>query len=87
MRYPAIGATTSFDYDKVNSRIVVDYDDDVKSALYRDGEYVEDGVTITRGMMTISTQRLIPAATYTILLVREDVEQREITFTIKGLKQ
>ena len=87
MRYPAIGATTSFDYDKVNSRIVVDYDDDVKSALYRDGEYVEDGVTITRGMMTISTQRLIPAATYTILLVREGVEQREITFTIKGLKK
>ena len=85
MKYPTIGSTTSFDYDKVCNTIVVDYDDDVKSALYLDGRYIEDGVTITKGMMTISTQRLLPGSTYTILLVREGVEQRELTFTIKAL--
>ena len=87
LKYAPIGETTSFDYDKVSGTIIVDYDDDVKSALYLDGQYVDDGVAITTGKMTISTQRLIPARTYTILLVREGVEQREITFTIKGLKQ
>lgn len=85
MKYPSIGETTSFDYDKVSGTIIVDYDDDVKSALYLDGQYVDDGVTITTGKMTISTPR--PAKSYTILLVREGVEQREITFTIKGLKK
>lgn len=85
MKYPTIGSTTSFDYDKVRNIIVIDYDDDVKSALYLDGQYVEDGVTITTGMMSISTQRLLPGSTYTILLVREGVEQRELTFTIKAL--
>ena len=87
LKYAPIGETTSFDYDKVSGTIIVDYDDDVKSALYLDDQYVDDGVAITTGKMTISTQRLIPAKTYTILLVREGVEQREITFTIKGLKQ
>ena len=85
MKYPTIGSTTSFDYDKVRNTVVIDYDDDVKSALYLDGQYVEDGVTITTGMMSISTQRLLPGSTYTILLVREGVEQRELTFTIKAL--
>lgn len=85
MKYPTIGSTTSFDYDKVRNTIIVDYDDDVKSALYLNGQYVEDGVTITKGKMTIATQRLMPGSTYTILLVREGVEQRELTFTIKAL--
>jgi hypothetical protein len=87
LKYAPIGETTSFDYDKVSGTIIVDYDDDVKSALYSDGQYVDDGVTITTGMMTISTLRLDSTKSYTILLVRESVEQREITFTIKGLKQ
>jgi hypothetical protein len=69
----------------VRNTIIVDYDDDVKSALYLNGQYVEDGVTITKGKMTIATQRLMPGSTYTILLVREGVEQRELTFTIKAL--
>jgi hypothetical protein len=85
MRYASIGATTSFDYDKLSQTIVVDYDDDVKSALYCNGSYIEDGVEIVRGKMTINTMRLTPQATYTVLLVREGVEERRFTFTIKSL--
>ena len=86
MRYAPIGKTTSFDYDKPSQIIVVDYDDDVKSALYQDGSYVEDGVEIVRGKMTINTARLAPGYTYTVLLVRKGVEERTFTFTIKPLK-
>lgn len=86
MRYSPIGATTSFDYDKPSQTIVVDYDDDVKSALYQDGSYVEDGVEIVRGKMTINAARLAPGSTYTVLLVRKDVEERTFTFTIKQLE-
>ena len=86
MRYAPIGATTSFDYDKPSQIIVVDYDDDVKSALYQDGNYVEDGVEIVRGKMTINAARLAPGFTYTVLLVRKGVEERTFTFTIKPLK-
>jgi hypothetical protein len=64
----------------------VDYDDDVKSALYQDGNYVEDGVEIVRGKLTINTARLVPGVTYTVLLVRKGVEERTFTFTIKPLK-
>ena len=85
MRYASIGATTSFDYDKLSQTIVVDYDDDVKSALYCNGSYIEDGVEIVRGKMTINTMRLTPQATYTVLLVREGVEERRFKFTIKSL--
>ncbi|MBO5902334.1 MAG: C10 family peptidase [Alistipes sp.] len=83
MRYAPIGATTSFDYDKLSQIIVVDYDDDVKSALYCGGSYIEDGVEIVRGKMTINTARLAPGSTYTVLLVRDNVEERTFTFTIK----
>ena len=86
MRYAPIGATTSFDYDKLSQIIVVDYDDDVKSALYCRGSYIEDGVEIVRGKMTINTTRLAPGSTYTVLLVRDNVEERTFTFTIKPLE-
>jgi hypothetical protein len=58
----------------------------VKSALYQDGSYVEDGVEIVRGKMTINAARLAPGSTYTVLLVRKDVEERTFTFTIKQLE-
>lgn len=86
MRYAPIGATTSFDYDKLSQIIVVDYEDDVKSALYCGGSYIEDGVEIVRGKMTINTARLAPGSTYTVLLVRDNVEERTFTFTIKPLE-
>jgi hypothetical protein len=86
MRYAPIGATTSFDYDKLSQIIVVDYDDDVKSALYCNGSYIEDGVEIVRGKMTINTTRLAPGSTYTVLLVRDNVEERTFTFTIKPIE-
>jgi hypothetical protein len=87
MRYAPIGATTSFDYDKLSQTIVIDYDDDVKSALYQDGSYIENGVDIVRGKMTINTMLLVPGSTYTVLLVRKGVEERTFTFTIKPLNQ
>lgn len=87
MRYVPIGATTSFDYDKLSQTIVIDYDDDVKSALYQDGSFIEEGVEIVRGKMTINTMLLAPSSTYTVLLVREGVEERTFTFTIKPLNK
>jgi hypothetical protein len=64
----------------------VDYDNDVKSALYQSGAYVEDGVNIVRGKMTINTMRLSPGLQYTVLLVRDNVEEHTFTFTIKKMK-
>lgn len=86
MRYASIASTTSFDYDKSAGVIVVDYDNDVKSALYQSGAYVEDGVNIVRGKMTINTMRLSPGLQYTVLLVRDNVEEHTFTFTIKKMK-
>ena len=73
-------------FDKETGLLVVKYEDDVKSALYQDGNYVEDGVEIVRGKMTINAARLAPGFTYTVLLVRKGVEERTFTFTIKPLK-
>ena len=85
MRYAPIGATTSFDYDKLSQIIVVDYDDDVKSALYMLGEYTETGVSISKGRIVLDTNQLQRDAAYTIYLERKDVEKKSIMFTLKGL--
>ena len=85
LKYAPIGDTTSMSYDKATGVLVVKYDDDVKSALYKLGEYVETGVSITKGCMVLDTKQLQRDATYTIYLERKDVEQKGIMFTLKGL--
>ena len=82
LKYAPIGDTTSMSFDKQSGLLVVDYDDDVKSALYLLGEYVESGVTITRGRMVLDTKLLNSDAEYTILLRREGVEDKNIRFKI-----
>ena len=82
MKYAPIGDTTSMSFDKQSGLLVVDYDDDVKSALYLLGEYVESGVTITKGRMVLDTKLLNSEAEYTILLRREGVEDKNIRFKI-----
>lgn len=82
LKYAPIGDTTSMSFDKQSGLLVVDYDDDVKSALYLLGEYVESGVTITRGRMVLDTKLLNSDAEYTILLRREGVEDKYIRFKI-----
>ena len=82
LKYAPIGDTTSMSFDKQSGLLVVDYDDDVKSALYLLKEYVESGVTITRGRMVVDTKLLNSDAEYTILLRREGVEDKNIRFKI-----
>lgn len=84
LRYRPIADTTSMSYDKASSTIRVEYDVEVKSALYCGGEYVEDGVEITAGRMVINTIRLIEGTTYTVHLERGE-EVKEFTFTINKL--
>ena len=65
--------------------LVVDYDDDVKSALYLLGEFIEEGVTITKGLMRVDTHQLQRDAIYTIYLERRGVESKSIMFSLKGM--
>ena len=85
LKYAPIANTTSLSFDKATGVLVVDYEDDVKSALYMLGEFVEDGVTITKGCMRIDTSRLKRDALYTIYLERRDVESKSIILSLKEL--
>ena len=85
LKYAPIGDTTSMSFDKETGLLVVKYDDDVKSALYMLGEYVETGVSISKGRMVLDTNQLQRDAAYTIYLERKDVEQKSIMFTLKEL--
>ena len=85
MKYAPIGDTTSMSFDKSSGLLVVEYDDDVKSALYLLGAYVEDGVTIRKGAMIIDTAMLTPSGLYTIYLERKDIENKSITVVINKL--
>ena len=85
VKYAPIGNTTSMSFDKITGELVVDYDDDVKSALYLSGEYIEAGVTINKGVMRLDTKQLQRGATYTIYLERKGVESKSIMFTLKEL--
>jgi hypothetical protein len=85
LKYAPIGDTTSMSFDKDTGVLVVKYDNDVKSALYMLGEYTEKGVSISKGCMVLDTNQLQRDAVYTIYLVRKDVEEKSILFTLKGL--
>ena len=85
MKHAPIGDTTSMSFDKESGLLIVKYEDDVKSALYKLGEYIETGVSITKGRMVLDTKQLMRGATYTIYLERKNVEQKSIMFTLKGL--
>lgn len=85
IKYAPIGDTTSMSFDKTTGLLVVDYDDDVKSALYMLNEFIETGVTITKGLMRVDTNQLQRDATYTIYLERRGVESKSIMFTLKGM--
>ena len=84
LKYAPIGDMTSMSFDKESGLLIVKYEDDVKSALYMLGSYVESGVSITKGRMVIDTKSLSKDAAYTIYLERKDVEQKSIVFTLKG---
>ena len=85
LKYAPIGDTTSMSFDKATGELVVDYEDDVKSALYLSGAYVESGVTINKGIMRVDTNQLQQDATYTIYLERKGVESKSIMFTLREL--
>lgn len=85
LKYASIGSTTSMTFDKISGELVVDYEDDVKSALYLGSEYIESGVTINKGIMRVDTSQLQRDATYTIYLERRGVESKSIAFTLKNL--
>lgn len=85
LRYPRIGDTTSIEYDRKSGIMCVVYDDDVKSALYLDGEYVTQGVDIAKGRMTIDTRQLLRDREYTIYLERKDVESKTVVFKLNEL--
>ena len=85
LRYAPIGDTTSMSFDRSTGVLVVDYEDDVKSALYHLSEFVESGVTITRGLMRVDTNQLQRDAIYTIYLERRGVESNSIMFSLKSL--
>lgn len=83
MKYAPIGDTTSMSYDKSTGLVILEYDEDVKSALYSfSNEYIESGVTITKGRMVLDTNYLSSEVEYTILLRREGVEDKNIRFKI-----
>ena len=85
LKYSPIGDTTSMSFDKQTGVLVVDYDDDVKSALYLLGSFVESGVSITKGRMVLDTKQLQRGVAYTIYLERSGVEQKSIMFTLNEL--
>ena len=85
LKYAPIGDTTSMSFDKSTGLLVVDYEDDVKSALYLLSEFVESGVTITKGLMQVDTNQLQRDAIYTIYLERRGVESRSIMFSLTSL--
>lgn len=85
VRYAPIGETTSMWYDKESGALVVKYDDDVKSALYLQGEYVDEGITISTGRMLIDTNQLQRGVTYTIYLERKDVESKSVELCLNNL--
>ena len=85
LKYAPIGNTTSISFDKASGMLVVEYDDDVKSALYMLGEFIEDGVTITKGCMRLDTSKLKRDALYTIYLERRDVESKSIILSLNEL--
>lgn len=85
LKYASIGNTTSMSFDKSTGELVVDYEADVKSALYLSGTYIESGVTIDKGIMRVDTKKLQRDATYTIYLERKGVESKSIAFTLKDL--
>jgi hypothetical protein len=85
MKYASIGETTSMSFDRESGLLIVTYENDVKSALYMLGEYIETGVSIIKGRMVLDTKQLTRGATYIIYLERKDVEQKSIMFTLKGL--
>ena len=85
MKHAPIGSKTSMSFDKSSGELVVEYEADVKSALYLSGEYVENGVTISRGVMRLDTNQLQRGATYAIYLERKGVESKSIMFTLNSL--
>ena len=85
MKHAPIGSKTSMSFDKSSGELVVEYEADVKSALYLSGEYVESGVTISRGVMRVDTNQLQRGATYTIYLERKGVESKSIMFTLNSM--
>lgn len=85
VKYASIGDTTSISFDKASATLVVKYDNDVKSALYLDGEPVESGVSITTGRMVLDTSMLQHGACYTIYLERRGVESKSVQFTLNEL--
>lgn len=85
LKYAPIGKKTSMAFDRATGVLVVQYESDVKSALYLLGDFVETGVTITRGCMRVDTNALKRDAIYTIYLERRGVESKSIMFTLKDL--
>lgn len=85
LKYASIGNNTSMSFNKSTGVLLVNYDSDVRSALYLSGEYVETGVTINKGLMKVNTKLLHRDATYTIYLERRGVESKSIAFTLKQL--
>ncbi len=85
LKYASIGNTTSMSFDKNTGILLVNYDSDVRSALYLADEYIETGVTISKGSMKVYTELLQRDATYTIYLERKGVESKSIAFTLKEL--
>ena len=86
LKYTPIGDTTSMSFEKESGLLVVKYDDDVKSALYLLGEYVDSGVMITKGRMVLDTNKLTRGATYTIYLERNNGDNKSIMFTLNESK-
>ena len=85
LKYAPIGKKTSMAFDRATGVLVVQYESDVKSALYLLSDFVETGVTITRGCMRVDTNKLKRDAIYTIYLERRGVESKSIMFTLKDL--
>ena len=85
LKYASIGNTTSMSFDKNTGILLVNYDSDVRSALYLANEYIETGVTINKGSMKVYTKLLQRDATYTIYLERKGVESKSIAFSLKEL--
>ena len=85
LKYASIGSATSMSFDKSTGELVVDYESDVKSALYLGGEYIESGVTISKGIMRVDTKQLQRDVTYTIYLERRGVESKSLTLILNEL--
>ncbi|MBO7282786.1 MAG: hypothetical protein J6U73_05225, partial [Alistipes sp.] len=85
LKHAPIGRSTSMSFDKSTGELVVDYESDVKSALYLGGEYIESGVTISKGIMRVDTKQLQRDVTYTIYLERRGVESKSLTLILNEL--